>query len=368
MSKTSCSSFCVPSRGPRSSPGTPSPSAGSSSRSTRQPGHSSRSSRAAAADGSDLDAAEAARKIQLTVRESLGIMNELNVISRDENRPNLITARMVTDRLPNGRVSEKRVLNMEPEVAELVKAAEQAELRDAGDPLGGAAAVTSTTADAEQDMTPARDLSIDVQNVSASYRVRIDSADLVSDVRRLLFRQGAASDRLIPALRDVSFSVPRGTVLAVIGRNGAGKSTLCRVISGVLPPESGRVVVRGRLEPAHARNRFQHGPHRPREHHPRRPRERAVARAPGRAGRRDRRVRAARRIPRPADAFLLGRHAHAARLVDRRLPRSGDPPDRRSAHGWRRSVQRTHRRKDRATHRPGPNDHPRDPRAQLGAS
>jgi hypothetical protein len=93
----------------------------------------------AAADGSDLDAAEAARKIQLTVRESLGIMNELNVISRDENRPVLITVRMVADRLPNGRVTEKRVLNMEPEVAELVRAAEQAELRDAVDPLGGAA-------------------------------------------------------------------------------------------------------------------------------------------------------------------------------------------------------------------------------------
>jgi ABC-type polysaccharide/polyol phosphate transport system ATPase subunit len=88
--------------------------------------------------------------------------------------------------------------------------------------------------------------SIEVDNVSASYRVRIDAKDMMTDVRRLLFRR-ESFDRLIPALRDISFNVPRGSVLGVIGRNGAGKSTLCRVISGVLPPESGRVVVRGRL-------------------------------------------------------------------------------------------------------------------------
>lgn len=88
--------------------------------------------------------------------------------------------------------------------------------------------------------------SIEVDGVSASYRVRIDADDLASDVRRLL-RRDKSSDRIIPALRDVSFDVPKGSVLAVIGRNGAGKSTLCRVISGVLPPEKGRVVVRGQL-------------------------------------------------------------------------------------------------------------------------
>ena len=45
----------------------------------------------------------------------------------------------------------------------------------------------------------------------------------------------------------MSFDVPKGSVLAVIGRNGAGKSTLCRVITGILPPDEGRVTVRGRL-------------------------------------------------------------------------------------------------------------------------
>ena len=88
--------------------------------------------------------------------------------------------------------------------------------------------------------------SIELEDVSASYTIRIDSRDLRTDMRRLFGREEAGV-RLIPALRDVSFTVARGSVLAVIGRNGAGKSTLCRVISGVLPPEKGRVVVRGQL-------------------------------------------------------------------------------------------------------------------------
>jgi ABC-type polysaccharide/polyol phosphate transport system ATPase subunit len=90
-------------------------------------------------------------------------------------------------------------------------------------------------------------LSIRVENVSASYRVRVDSKDMRGDVRRLLFARRESADRLVPALRDVSFDVPKGAVLGVIGRNGAGKSTLCRVVTGTIPPETGRVIVRGRL-------------------------------------------------------------------------------------------------------------------------
>jgi hypothetical protein len=93
----------------------------------------------AAVDGGELDAADAARKIQLTAREAAGIMNELNMLTRDTNRPTLINGRTVTERLPNGRTAEKRVLGMEPEVAELVRAAERAELKGAAHPLGEAA-------------------------------------------------------------------------------------------------------------------------------------------------------------------------------------------------------------------------------------
>jgi branched-chain amino acid transport system ATP-binding protein len=50
----------------------------------------------------------------------------------------------------------------------------------------------------------------------------------------------------VRALRDVSLSVPRGSITAVLGANGAGKTTLLRTLSGLLRPRSGRVVLDGR--------------------------------------------------------------------------------------------------------------------------
>lgn len=49
------------------------------------------------------------------------------------------------------------------------------------------------------------------------------------------------------ALRNLSFEVQPGDVLAVIGRNGAGKSTLLKVLSRISEPTEGRAVIRGRV-------------------------------------------------------------------------------------------------------------------------
>jgi putative ABC transport system ATP-binding protein len=47
----------------------------------------------------------------------------------------------------------------------------------------------------------------------------------------------------VHALRDVSFTVPEGELLAVKGRSGSGKTTLLNLIGGLDTPETGRVVV-----------------------------------------------------------------------------------------------------------------------------
>ena len=49
------------------------------------------------------------------------------------------------------------------------------------------------------------------------------------------------------ALKDVSFAVPKGEVVGIIGHNGAGKSTLLKVLTRITSPTQGAVAFRGRL-------------------------------------------------------------------------------------------------------------------------
>ena len=70
----------------------------------------------------------------------------------------------------------------------------------------------------------------------------------VRGVRKIFRVKGGllAADRHVVAVDDVSFAVPAGGVLGVVGESGCGKSTLARLILGLLAPDSGDIAVEGR--------------------------------------------------------------------------------------------------------------------------
>jgi hypothetical protein len=88
----------------------------------------------AASAGNELDIADAAQQMQVNQREVMAIVNELANLARSASRSQLISWRAITDRLPNGRTIDKRVLVMTPELADIVSAIDRADLLDAMPP------------------------------------------------------------------------------------------------------------------------------------------------------------------------------------------------------------------------------------------
>lgn len=69
----------------------------------------------------------------------------------------------------------------------------------------------------------------------------VSDAPIVMEARDLSKRYGR-----LAALRDVSFKVRKGEVVALVGDNGAGKSTLVNILSGALSPTSGEILLDGK--------------------------------------------------------------------------------------------------------------------------
>ncbi|MDO9215771.1 MAG: type I secretion system permease/ATPase [Lacisediminimonas sp.] len=69
----------------------------------------------------------------------------------------------------------------------------------------------------------------------------------------------SVAGRAEPILKNISFTVPAGTVVAVMGPSGSGKSTLARVLLGIWPEFAGAVLLDGL--PVQGWNRLDLGPH-----------------------------------------------------------------------------------------------------------
>jgi teichoic acid transport system ATP-binding protein len=88
-------------------------------------------------------------------------------------------------------------------------------------------------------------LAVKVDNVSITYRTTFERKPTLKQAL-VRFGRGQRAVREVQALKDVSFEVPNGTSMGIIGANGAGKSTLMRAMAGILPPTTGKIEVWGR--------------------------------------------------------------------------------------------------------------------------
>ncbi len=90
----------------------------------------------------------------------------------------------------------------------------------------------------------AEEYAIQVNNVSKVYKLFASNVDRVRDAlsltRKKLYKEHYA-------LKNLSFNVKKGEAVGIIGVNGAGKSTILKIITGVLQPTSGEVVIDGRI-------------------------------------------------------------------------------------------------------------------------
>lgn len=91
---------------------------------------------------------------------------------------------------------------------------------------------------------PMSDYAIQVKSVSKIYKLYNRPSDRLIDTFGLPGRKKFKEHR---ALNNVSFDVKRGETLGIIGTNGSGKSTILKIITGVLNPTDGEVVIDGRI-------------------------------------------------------------------------------------------------------------------------
>ena len=89
---------------------------------------------------------------------------------------------------------------------------------------------------------------IEVMDASVTYMIRHGAASTLKETAINAIKR-RSHDVEVKALQNLSFTLNSGEVLAVVGRNGAGKSTLLKLVARVLPPTTGRVIVRGNVSP-----------------------------------------------------------------------------------------------------------------------
>lgn len=88
---------------------------------------------------------------------------------------------------------------------------------------------------------------IRVRDVGLRFRIRSHNAPPTVHSGLVRFFKHRPAAREFWALRNVTFDVPRGSVMGIIGSNGSGKSTLLRVLARIYAPDEGDLMIRGKI-------------------------------------------------------------------------------------------------------------------------
>lgn len=89
-----------------------------------------------------------------------------------------------------------------------------------------------------------QNMAIQVNNLSKVYKLYNSPIDRMKEALHPLKKN---YHKEFYALNDVSFEIKKGECVGILGKNGAGKSTILKIITGVLNPTSGNVVVNGKI-------------------------------------------------------------------------------------------------------------------------
>ncbi len=85
-----------------------------------------------------------------------------------------------------------------------------------------------------------KEIALEVKDLQVNYRQLQHQS-----IRQILMGKGKKHSDYFPALKGVSFTLEKGTIMGIIGKNGSGKSTMLNTIAGIFSPDGGSVDLHG---------------------------------------------------------------------------------------------------------------------------